>query len=128
MGGRGASNAAPLVQTKIMAYGNPGNPGPAGGMMAGGMEGDEAPGTIHIGPDMLPKGMKLNKGDIVEFKVIGDQDADGDWPIEYNYGDSKGAEGAGGDTEEGETTSWEDDFRKHMSPQSGGGESQQEAQ
>lgn len=115
-----------------MAYGNsnPGNPGPmpAGGMMAG-KEGDESLGTIHIGPDMLPPGMKLNKGDIVEFKVTGDQDADGDWPIEYNYGEGgKGAEGEAateGDGE-GEGTSWEDDFRKSMSPRAGGGESQQE--
>lgn len=79
-------------------------------------------GTLHIGPDMLPEGMKLNKGDIVEFKVIGDMDADGDWPIEYNYGD-KGEEGYEG--EEGE--SWEEGLKKHMSPRSGGEEMEQSA-
>jgi len=104
-----------------MAYdapaGDPPNPGAMmdhGAMHENHMEG----GMLHIGPDMLPKGMKLNKGDIVEFKVTGDQDADGDWPIEYNHGDK-------GEEEKGE--SWEEGLMKHMSPRYGGEEGQQEA-
>lgn len=68
--------------------------------------------VLHVSPDMLPKGMTLNEGDIVEFKVIGPADADGDWPIIYR---------TDGD---GESDSWEDGLRKHMSPRN----SEQEAQ
>lgn len=91
----------------------PGGMDPGAGMPEKPMQAGGGEGQIHIGPDMLPPGMKLNKGDIVEFKVIGDQDADGDWPIEYNYG-NKGEEGG---EEKGE--SWEDGLKKHMSPRSG---------
>lgn len=115
-----------------MAYENPANPNPmtaaetmtpGAGMREKPMEASGGEGTIHIGPDMLPPGMKLNKGDIVEFKVIGEADADGDWPIEYNYGD-KGKEGM---AKQGETESWEEGLKKHMSPRSGGDEMQQSA-
>ena len=68
--------------------------------------------VLHVSPDMLPKGMTLNEGDIVEFKVIGPADADGDYPMEYNMGEEKGEE------------SWEDGLRNHMSPRN----SEQEAQ
>ena len=96
-----------------MAYNNPtgnsgmGEGGDPGGSMDSMAESHDM-GVLHISPDMLPKDMKLNEGDIVEFKVIGPQDKDGDWPVEYNTGDNK--------EEEGE--SWEADFRKEMSPRS----------
>jgi hypothetical protein len=77
-----------------------------------------AMGVLHLSADMLPKGMNLNKGDVVEFKVIGDQDEEGEWPIEYNTGKEDGAEGKGG--KEGEDGSWESDFRKAMSPRAEG--------
>ncbi len=108
-----------------------GGGGPVPGAMADepmhdeGMHEEGGEGVIHIGADMLPKGMELNVGDIVEFKVTGPKDADGDYPLEYNYGDNgEGGEGEGDDQDKG--TSWEDDFRKSMSPRAGGGESQQE--
>lgn len=100
----------------------PGGMDPSMGMHGKGPGGGE--GQLHIGADMLPEGMKLNKGDIVEFKVTGDQDADGDWPIEYNYGEG-GKEGEGkGMEEEAPTESWEEGLMKHMSPRSGGEEAQ----
>ena len=73
-------------------------------------------GVLHLSADMLPKGMQLKKNDIVEFKVIGDQDDEGEWPIEYNMGDKgDGAEGKA----EGEGD-WESEFRKAMSPRKDG--------
>lgn len=86
---------------------------PASGEGPQKMEAGGGEGVLHIGPAELPKGMKLSKGDIVEFKVIGDADGEGDWPIEYNYG----KEGKG---EEGKSESWEEGLMKHMSPRSGG--------
>lgn len=97
-----------------MAYDDTGNSGMGqedpGGDMSNEMPKEgmddmhEDMGALHVSADMLPKGMTLKKGDIVEFKVIGDQDQDGDWPIEYNTGDKE--------------ESWEDGFRKEMSPRS----------
>lgn len=90
-------------------YGNPtGNSGMDEGSMGMSSESEDM-GVLHISPDMLPHGMKLNEGDIVEFKVIGPQDKDGDWPVEYNMGEEK-------EGKEEEDSSWEDDFRKEMSP------------
>jgi hypothetical protein len=76
----------------------------------------EPMGVLHLSANMLPKGMNLNKGDVVEFKVIGDQDDEGDWPIEYNTGDKGDASESG----KGEEGSWENDFRKAMSPRKDG--------
>lgn len=96
--------------------------GPGAGEMPHKMQAGAGEGVLHIGPDMLPKGMKLSKGDIVEFKVLADADPDGDWPIEYNYGEG-GKEGEGkGMGEEAPTESWEEGLMKHMSPRSGGEE------
>lgn len=87
------------------------------GMHSEGMHADA--GQLHLGPEDLPPGMELNEGDIVEFKVTGPKDSDGHWPIEYNYGEGgKGGEGMEEGGEGGEGTSWEDDFRKSMSPRS----------
>ncbi len=120
-----------------MAYGNPGpmgggGGGPVPGAMADepmhdeGMHGEGGEGgQLHISADMLPPGMELHENDIVEFRVIGPKDADGEWPIEYNHGD-EGKEGEGEGEGKDEGTSWEEDFRKSMSPRAGGGESQQE--
>lgn len=90
-----------------------GNPGEMG--MGGDSDHDESAeesqGVIHIPSDMLPEGMaaKCKPGDILEFKVTGAVDQDGDVPVEYNYGDEGGDKG-----EEG--SSWEDDLRHEMSP------------
>lgn len=98
-----------------MAYGNPTSSG------SGEMDHDEGmehsdPGTIHIPSDMLPEGMaaKCKPGDILEFKVTGPADGDGDVPVEYNYGD------------DGKDTSWEDELRHEMSPRTGETEPQSE--
>src|SRR5690242_19934404 len=76
----------------------------------GAMPQEEQGGVIHIPKDMLPAGMseKVNKGDILEFRAIGPADSDGDIPVEYNTGKE----------EKGE--SWEDGFRKEMSPRNRG--------
>lgn len=65
-------------------------------------------GQIHIPSDMLPEGMagKVKVGDILEFKVTGPPDEDGDVPVEYNHGKDSGE-------------SWEDGLRKEMSPRAG---------
>lgn len=87
--------------------------------------------TFVIDPDMLPPGMaeKINKGDILEFKVVEGGDGDGGITVEYNYGEGGGEgeekepmseamkEGDMGEMKEGETGNWEEDFRKSMSPQ-----------
>ncbi len=91
-------------------------------------QGGEEKGVLHIGAAELPEGMELNEGDIVEFRVIGPKDADGDWPVEYNHGE-EGNEGMGeGGEGEEKGTSWEEDFRKSMSPRAGGQEGEQAAQ
>ncbi len=90
-------------------------------------QGGQEAGRLHIGAADLPPGMELNEGDIVEFKVVGPKDADGDWPIEYNTEGKAGAEPEGEGEGESKGTSWEDDFRKSMSPRAGGGENEQEA-
>lgn len=102
-----------------MAYDNPGpaaggNPG--GETMSEGMHDesmphqDEAFAPLYISPDMLPSGMKVNEGDILEFKVTKSKDGDGDIEVVYNTGEGKG--------EEEKEPSWEDDFREAMSPRS----------
>lgn len=78
----------------------------------GGMDHDEGKeadmGIIHIPSDMLPEGMasSCKVGDILEFKVTGPMDNEGDVPVEYNYGDK----GDKGDSD------WENDLRHEMSP------------
>lgn len=65
-------------------------------------------GVIHIPSDMLPEGMAASckPGDILEFKVKGPADAEGDVPVEYNYGE---------DSDKGDKD-WENDLRHEMSP------------
>jgi hypothetical protein len=66
---------------------------------------DSGESSLFLTPDMLPKGMKVNAGDILEFKVVNPSDPDGHIEVVYNQGE--GAE------EKGE--SWEDSFRNEMS-------------
>lgn len=72
-------------------------------------------GNLFLTPDMLPAGMKPNPGDILEFKVIG-QDSDGDWEVSYRAPEGKGKE----------DTSWEDELTEKVkaaaSPRSSGEE------
>lgn len=84
----------------------------------GGDEG-ESPGagqenSLFLTPDMLPPGMKVDAGDILEFKVLNPSDADGHIEVVYNTGEGAGAKKA--DT----GPDWENDFRKEMSAQTGG--------
>jgi|SRR6516164_667102 hypothetical protein len=65
---------------------------------------DSGESSLFLTPDMLPSGMKVNAGDILEFKVVNPSDADGHIEVVYN---------TGGGEEKGE--SWEDDFRHEMS-------------
>lgn len=70
-----------------------------------GAEGQES--SLFITPDMLPPGMKVNAGDVLEFKVVNPSDADGHIEVVYNTG------------KEGESKeSWEDEFRHTMSARS----------
>ncbi len=67
-------------------------------------------GTVHIPGDMLPEDIrgKCKPGDKLTFTVVAPPDAEGDVAVEYTsheYG------AKGGNT-------WEDDFRKEMSPRS----------
>jgi hypothetical protein len=89
-----------------MAYDNPGNPGEG---MEEGMreEGEHQMGPLYVSPDMLPPGMKLKKGEVIEFRVMSDADQDGDWMIEYNTGKGQMNE---------HDSAWEDDLRSEMSP------------
>lgn len=96
-----------------MAYKN--NPG-AGGDTA------ETAKTFPLSVDMLPPGMaaEINPGDILEFKVVAAANESGTIEVEYNYGEEgehmeEGKESMGGEKES--ESSWEDDFRKEMSPQ-----------
>lgn len=86
--------------------------------------------TFTLDPDMLPPGMagKVKVGDILEFKVAEEPDADGGVTVVYNTGEESGGgeeameagAGAGEAPPEGggePTGSWEEDFRKSMSPQ-----------
>ena len=103
-----------------MAYGNPGNPGPMAGegdAMSGAPdnppaqpagEGEkESPGIVHIPSDFFPPGMAktLKAGEVIEFKILGPPDAEGDVPVEYNTGEK-----------EEKAPAWEDKFREEMSP------------
>lgn len=69
----------------------------------------------HVPKELIPEGMKVQRGDILEFKALGPADADGDVPVEYNhegYGEKEGEQ-----TDEG----YADDFHKFaqdMSPAS----------
>lgn len=84
------------------------------------MEGSDK--TVDI-KSLLPPGMKVNEGDIIELKVS--SVAGGAVLAGYNYGEEgEGGEEApsaeagpppAGSEEQGE--SWEDEFRKSMSPQ-----------
>jgi hypothetical protein len=69
---------------------------------------NEGTQQVHIPGSMLPKGMKVNKGDILEFKCTGEMDEDGDYPCEYNHGDGEGDD-------------WASGLRHEMSPRNGDG-------
>lgn len=61
---------------------------------------------------LIPPEMNVKDGEVLEFRVFREGDT---IMAEYNYG--KEGEGKG---------SWEDDFRKEMSPREGGPEGEQE--
>lgn len=63
-------------------------------------------GSLYLSPEMLPEGMKVNPGDILEFKVV-QADKDGDIEVTYNTGKEEGKD---------DMNEWENDFRKEMSP------------
>lgn len=94
-----------------MAYqDNPGAMGAPGDMPGAEMpEKTPAGASLTVTADMLPSGMKLNPGDIVEFKVV-QVKPDGSATVYYNT-DEEASHGE-------ESEDWEKDFRKEMSPQS----------
>lgn len=78
-----------------------------GGMDHGGMheDGDSYP-PIWFDKAMLPEGMKVNPGDILEFKAL-ETDKDGSIKAVYNTGkDGKSDDGM---------EEWENDFKQAMS-------------
>lgn len=70
-----------------------------------GAEGQES--SLFLTPDMLPPGMKVNAGDVLEFKVVNPSDQDGHIEVVYNTG-----------KEDESKESWEDEVRHEMSAQS----------
>jgi hypothetical protein len=115
-----------------MAYDNPTPSGgddmdsadmaPTGNSGAGqdGMGQDmEKANTIHVAATDLPKGVEPKAGTKVMFCITGPPDAEGDCPGYFETSDHD-------EEAEEKGTSWEEDFRKSMSPRAGGGESQQE--
>lgn len=73
------------------------------------MDGSGQGEVTHIPASMLPDGMEPKEGDVLQFKVLGPADAEGDVPVE--------CVGCGGkDKEKG--PEWEDEFRSAMSPAS----------
>lgn len=102
-----------------MPYDNPTMAG--GGDMGGGppatpdpdqsQESQEKGNTIHIAASDLPEGVEPKAGTKVMFCITGPPDAEGDCPGYFETSDENQ------ETEKG--TSWEDDFRKSMSPRAG---------
>ena len=82
-------------------------------------EGEQMGGSIlEITPDMIPQGMKVNPGDVLEFKVTGMEG--GKILATYNTGDDEGKEAAAAPPgEQTEGAGWEQNFRKEMSPRNG---------
>lgn len=121
-----------------MAYES--NPGPAAGDSAEVKPAPEgkAGAVFHVQADMFPPGMAetLKPGEVIEFKILGKPDAEGDIPIQYNTGEP-GEEGAEGGAEASEPTAegteggmegaeggdWEGEARKALSPQTDESES-----
>lgn len=66
-----------------MPYDNPGN---SGGDMG---EGEAMNPRVHIPSDMFPGKMAsgLKGGEVIEFRVVGPPDDEGDVEIEYNFAD-----------------------------------------
>lgn len=56
----------------------------------------ESEQTMFIDPEMLPKGMDVKSGDVLEFKVVGKRE-DGAVQVEYNHDDKGEDEGKFGD-------------------------------
>lgn len=97
--------------------------GEQGGDYAGSEGAEES--SLFLTADMLPPGMKVNAGDILEFKVVNPSDQDGHIEVVYNHGEGAGKEGQEG------SESWENELRHEMSAQTpeGGqtGETMEEA-
>lgn len=97
----------------------------AGAPPMGGDQGDQGDmqqaNTIHVAASDLPEGVEPKAGTKIMFCITGPPDAEGDVPGYFETSDHE-------EENENEGTSWEDDFRKSMSPTAGGGEGEQEAQ
>lgn len=89
------------------------------GMGQGDPGGEPNANTIHIAAADLPAGVQPQAGTKLTFCITGPPDAEGDVPGYFETSDHDEAA-------EGEGTSWEEEFRREMSPRSGGGEEQQE--
>jgi hypothetical protein len=98
-----------------------GAPEPAGDtdQAQGQIQGDTA-NTIHVAAADLPSGVDPVAGTKVMFCITGPPDAENDVPGYFETSSEDGAADKG--------TSWEADFRKSMSPRSGGSDGDQEAQ
>lgn len=82
-----------------------------------GMPPETSEGGEHARVDvtsLIPPEMNVKDGEVLEFRVFREGDT---IMAEYNYGKEGEDEG---------NESWEDDFRKHMSPREGGSEGEQE--
>ncbi len=82
------------------------------------MEGSESPEEkmLHIEKDLLPDGMKVNEGDVIEFKVV-NPDEDGMISLTYNM-----PEKDMGSPGRNEAESMHQDFKKYMSARNGEGD------
>lgn len=59
----------------------------------------------------------LKPGEVIEFKIVSGLDDQGEVEVEYNMGDEKETMSEGMH-EEGKESSWEDEARSVLSPQS----------
>lgn len=89
------------------------DPQDAGGQPEDESDDDSPSGVIHLSADMLPEGMaaKVKKGDVFKFTAMGPMDEEGDIPLTCDACKKD----AGGPDAEG-SDSWENDFKKAMSP------------
>lgn len=74
-----------------------------------GEEHSEREDTYFLPQGALPKGMKVEAGDILEFKVVG-QGKDGEIEVEYNHDDESASESDSKPT-------WQDEMRQNVGSQ-----------
>ena len=65
--------------------------------------------TYFLPQGALPEGMKVQSGDVLEFKVVG-QDKDGNIEVEYNHGEEN-------PSVNGDQSTWQDEMRKNVGSQ-----------